>query len=86
MDPNPEYFVTIHSPALGGNLSSPLAVGLGGFVARQAADVVDAQAGRAVGLERQRGEPVEGHEGEEPCVVNWVLVSAGQAKTNQVLS
>lgn len=45
-----------------------------GLVARQSPHVIDGQGGRPVGLERQRGEPVQGHEGEEAGVVDGVLV------------
>lgn len=36
------------------------------------------QAGRLVGRQRQRGEPVQSHEGEEAGVVDWVLLSGEQ--------
>lgn len=55
-------------------VTSPVAVDFSGLVARQSPHVVDGQAGRPVGLERQRGEPVQGHEGEEAGVVDGVLM------------
>lgn len=55
-------------------VTSPVAVDFRGLVAGQSPHVIDGQAGRPVGLERQRGEPVEGHEGEEAGVVDGVLV------------
>lgn len=51
-----------------------MAVDFRGLVARQSPHIIDGQAGRPVGLERQRGEPVQGHEGEEAGVVDGVLV------------
>lgn len=55
-------------------VTSPVAVDFRRLVARQSPHVIDGQAGRPVGLERQRGEPVQGHEGEEAGVVDGVLV------------
>lgn len=55
-----------------------MAVDFRGLVARQSPHVIDGQAGRPVGLERQRGEPVQGHEGEEAGVVDGVLVPGNQ--------
>lgn len=59
-------------------VTSPVAVDFRGLVARQSPHVIDGQAGRPVGLERQRGEPVQGHEGEEAGVVDGVLVPGNQ--------
>lgn len=55
-------------------MTSPVAVDFRGLVARQPPHVVHGQAGHPVGLERQRGEPVQGHEGEEAGVVDGVLM------------
>lgn len=55
-------------------VTSPVAVDFRGLVARQSPHVVHGQAGHPVGLERKRGEPVQGHEGEEASVVDGVLM------------
>lgn len=61
-------------------VGSPLAVDFGGFVAGQSPHVAEGQAGRLVGLQCQRGEPVQGHEGQEAGVVDRVLVPGTQKK------
>lgn len=55
-------------------VTSPVAVDFWGLVAGQPPNVIDGQAGRPVSPERQRGEPVQGHEGEEAGVVDGVLM------------
>lgn len=55
-------------------VTSPVAVDFRSLVARQSPHIIDGQAGLPIGLERQRGEPVQGHEGEEAGVVDGVLM------------
>lgn len=55
-------------------VTSPLAVDFRGFMARQSKHIIYRQAGRLVGLQCQRGEPVHGHKWEEAGIIDWVLV------------
>lgn len=64
-------------------VTSPVAVDFRGLVARQSPHVVHGQAGHPVGLERQRGEPVQGHEGEEAGVVDGVLMPGNKVGENK---
>lgn len=65
-------------------VTSPLAVDLRGFMAGQSPHIVDRQAGRLVGLQCQRGEPVQGHKREEAGVVDWVLVPGIEEKMGEM--
>lgn len=55
-------------------VTSPLAVDFRGFMARQSPHIIYRQAGRLVGLQCQRWEPVHGHKWEEAGIIDWVLV------------
>lgn len=65
---------------------SPLAVCFRGLVARQTPHVFNFETGRFVGPPRQRGQPLQGHEGEKSCIVHRVLMSRGEKGTVWLVS
>lgn len=73
-EPSGRRFHQVNLAGSGGRVISPVTVDFRGFVARKAPHVIYGQAGRLVGFECQRGEPVQGHEGEEAGVIDGVLV------------
>ncbi|TNN71271.1 hypothetical protein EYF80_018473 [Liparis tanakae] len=53
-------------------------------MAGQSPHIVYRQAGRPVGLQCQRGEPVQGHKREEAGVIDWVLVPGIEEKMDEL--
>lgn len=49
-------------------------------MAGQSPNIIHRQAGRPEGFQRQWGEPVQRHEGEEAGIIDWVLVSGIKRK------